>query len=131
MQVVQHVVHRRQCAVARRVPVPAAEDRAGPEDRLPDFRLANAVEGFGWGRQLRRAPATWRLRRAAPPARPQLPCLWAPAPAAAGTPSRRWAAGPQGVLTAASGGVWLGTRGGPARFRPLGARQNAFLPVAG
>ena len=43
VQVVQHVVHRRERAVARGVLVALAEDRARPEDRLPDLGLPDAV----------------------------------------------------------------------------------------
>ena len=43
VQVVQHVVHRRERAVARRVLVALAVDRARTEDRLPDLGLAESV----------------------------------------------------------------------------------------
>ena len=58
VEVVQHVVHRRERAVARRVLVALPEDGARPEDRLPDLGLPETVAELARrrGLQLHRVP---------------------------------------------------------------------------
>src|SRR5438067_1735035 len=43
VKVVEHVVHRRERAVARRVAIALAQERAGPEYRLPYLRVLRLV----------------------------------------------------------------------------------------
>ena len=69
VQVVEHVVHRRERAVSRRVLVAPPEDRTGPEDRLPDLGVPEPVADLARRRRLQlqaTSPLVERIRAITP-----------------------------------------------------------------